>query len=204
MSIRNYAQEVYRSDSLEPLVNTPRQRFNFNVEISTVDALPVLFERVKSASVPGFNFDTQLVNQYNRKRVVQSKVNYEPIVITFYDTFDNSFHNLLKRYMRHYYHSTDGIDVIKDMAAAVSVDLMTNPYGYTLVDDSSERYFLDNIKIRQFGMAGESRLTVAKKCLITDIRADTLDYSDSNPVEFTVTFQPEVVQSSNTPDRNTI
>jgi hypothetical protein len=43
---------------------------------------------VKSVKLPTFNIEVQEMNQYNRKRLIQSKIKYQPIDITFHD--DNS------------------------------------------------------------------------------------------------------------------
>ena len=43
---------------------------------------------VKSIKLPTFNMEVQELNQYNRKRLIQSKIKYQPIDITFHD--DNS------------------------------------------------------------------------------------------------------------------
>jgi len=40
---------------------------------------------VKSVKLPTFNMDVQEMNQYNRKRLIQSKIKYQPIDITFHD-----------------------------------------------------------------------------------------------------------------------
>lgn len=40
---------------------------------------------VKTAELPKFNFDTVTKNQYNRKKIVYTKINYDPINITMHD-----------------------------------------------------------------------------------------------------------------------
>lgn len=40
---------------------------------------------VKTAKLPNYTFDTHTMNQYNRKRIVQTKIKYDPIDITFHD-----------------------------------------------------------------------------------------------------------------------
>ena len=66
---------------------------------------------VKSVSLPSFTFATHELNQYNRKRIVQTKIKYEPISIKFHD--DNGtaqpeaaggiIHQLWKAYYTYYY-----------------------------------------------------------------------------------------------------
>jgi hypothetical protein len=40
---------------------------------------------VKSVKLPSYSFDTHTMNQYNRKRIVQTKIKYDAIDITFHD-----------------------------------------------------------------------------------------------------------------------
>lgn len=40
---------------------------------------------VKTAELPKFNFDTVTKNQYNRKKIVYTKINYDPINLTLHD-----------------------------------------------------------------------------------------------------------------------
>ena len=66
---------------------------------------------VKSVSLPSFTFATHELNQYNRKRIVQTKIKYEPISIKFHDdngTADGRaaggiIHQLWKAYYTYYY-----------------------------------------------------------------------------------------------------
>lgn len=54
---------------------------------------------VKSIQLPKYSFDVHTLNQYNRKRVVQTKLKYDPINISFHD--DNS--NLIRKLWYNYY-----------------------------------------------------------------------------------------------------
>lgn len=40
---------------------------------------------VKTAELPKFNFDSVTKNQYNRKKIVYTKINYEPVNLTMHD-----------------------------------------------------------------------------------------------------------------------
>jgi hypothetical protein len=58
---------------------------------------------VKKIDLPKFNVTTETLNQYNRKTVVQSKLNYTPISIDFHDDNSDITTNLWTNYYRHYY-----------------------------------------------------------------------------------------------------
>jgi len=190
MAIRNFAQETYRSDAEQ--VRVPRQKFQFTLGFSIYDGTYTIIDRVASVTTPSFNFDTMIANQYNNKRVVQTKMNYSPITISFYDTYDSEWFRILRRYIKHYYNDNLGIEQT-DLHVGVSTinDVLSSDAGYT---PTSDRNFFTDIRIVQPGHNDFIRTTVLKNPLITDIVGDTLDYSDSNPAMLTVTFQPEKVQ----------
>jgi hypothetical protein len=191
MAITNFSQEVFRSDSDQILV--PRQKFNFTLILDRVNQGSIVFHRVSNVTLPSYSVDTTMLNQYNKKRVVQTRINYDPITVTFYDTFDNEWHNLMRDYLSHYFNGGEGIDQRTPLEGSST----TNPnfvtdLGFT---PNVDRYFFPRVKIIQNGYRGQFRETVLINPTILNIQGDTLDYSDSNPVMYTVTFQPESVQT---------
>lgn len=68
---------------------------------------------VKNIQLPKYSFDTQILNQYNRKRVVQTKIKYDPVSITFHDDNGNLLRRMWYTYYTYYYKDatqTDGWD----------------------------------------------------------------------------------------------
>jgi len=63
---------------------------------------------VKSADLPKFKISTETINQYNRKTVVQTKLDYQPISLSFHDDNNNTTTSLWKAYFNYYY--ADGIN----------------------------------------------------------------------------------------------
>ena len=82
--LRNYADIAYSThNDGGPLTAAPRQKFQFVVEFkSTVTTLQDQLDKLKliirTAEMPSFQFDTQVLNQYNRKRVIQTRANFKP------------------------------------------------------------------------------------------------------------------------------
>jgi len=192
MAITNFAQEVFRSDADQSLA--PRQKFNFTLILDQYNRTSTTFTRVASVTAPSYTVDTLIANQYNRKRVIQTRLNYEPITVAFYDTFDNEWHNLQREYLAHYFNGNEGIE---RRTSGLEGESTMNPdfetdLGFT---PNVARYFFPEIKIVQNGYRNQYRTTILKNPTITNIQGDTLDYSDSNPTMFTVTFQPESVQT---------
>ena len=58
---------------------------------------------VKSIKLPTFNMDVQEMNQYNRKRLIQSKIKYQPIEITFHDDNASQITAMWDAYYRYNY-----------------------------------------------------------------------------------------------------
>lgn len=194
MAIRNFASESFGSTGAGTLI--PRQKFHFTLVLMMADQA-VQFTRVSTATQASYSFDTQIANQYNKKRVVQTKVNYDPITIQFYDTHDNQWHNIWRRYMAFYYNNNIGIEgQTSTEGNETAIPFFETEMGFT---PNTSRYFFPQISIIQngHGWIDQHRETRLINPMITDMRGDTLDYSDSQPVQYSVTFQPESVQSFN-------
>ena len=58
---------------------------------------------VKAADLPKFAVQTETVNQYNRKTVIQKGITYNPCSLTLHDDQSNVVHNLWLNYYRYYY-----------------------------------------------------------------------------------------------------
>lgn len=203
MSIRNYATEAYGTDAVGFLDALPRQRFNFTLSITVADGgAPIVFTRIQDLTIPGYTMDTQIVNQYNKKRVVQTKLNYGALTVNFYDTFDNQFHNVLERYMANYYNSGEGIGRFNQPGITDTpiADIQQIVMGLSI---NGDRYFVPEIAITQTGIAGDSqyRKTVLKNCMLTSVTGDTLSYSDSGMVLWNTTWQPESIHVESVPNR---
>ena len=116
--LRDYthASKTFRSNGYQ---YAPKLKFLFHVyfDINTsayaqnVNTNANFGLLVKSVSLPSFTFATHELNQYNRKRIVQTKIKYEPISIKFHDdngTADGRaaggiIHQLWKAYYTYYY-----------------------------------------------------------------------------------------------------
>ena len=59
--------------------------------------------RAQTAELPGHTNDVQIMNQYNRKRVITTAVNYNPITLVFHDTVDSKVENLIRAYNLYYF-----------------------------------------------------------------------------------------------------
>ena len=83
--------------------------FNLNTNIPAVANLisggksSTIGLTVKSAQLPGYTIDVATMNQYNRKRLVQTKINYNPAQIVFNDDHSDLVRNMWYQYYQYYY-----------------------------------------------------------------------------------------------------
>lgn len=61
---------------------------------------------VKTIDLPKFNIETETLNQYNKKTIIQKKITYVPVSMSFHDDMANSTTDLWKHYYRYYYADT--------------------------------------------------------------------------------------------------
>jgi len=94
----------------------PRNKFlfhvYFNINTSEVPTLAAVFPEgdksslsllVKTIQLPSFSIDTETLNQYNRKRVIQKKINYQPVQVEFHDDGGDLSRNMWYNYYSYYY-----------------------------------------------------------------------------------------------------
>lgn len=105
----SHASEIFRTNNYRL---APKYKFLFHVyfEINRSaiqfpidgldDNVSIL---VKTIKLPSFTVVQQDLNQYNRKRVVQTKIRYDNIDITWHDDHSNVMRNLWYNYYTYYY-----------------------------------------------------------------------------------------------------
>jgi hypothetical protein len=58
---------------------------------------------VKTVDLPKYSIDTAALNQYNRTRIVQTKIHYDPVTITFHDDGGDNIREMWYQYYSYYY-----------------------------------------------------------------------------------------------------
>jgi len=66
---------------------------------------------VKTVQLPKFTVDVATMNQYNRKRLVQTKIKYDPISITFHDDNSGLIRKLWYTYYTYYFKDSTQMDL---------------------------------------------------------------------------------------------
>lgn len=94
----------------------PRYKFlfhvYFNINTGQIPALKQVFGEgdqytvgmmVKTIQTPGIEFSTETLNQYNRKRLVQTGLKYKPVQVEMHDDQGDLVRNMLYNYYSYYY-----------------------------------------------------------------------------------------------------
>lgn len=150
--------------------------------------------RVKTFDKPKYSVQTETLNSYNKKRVIQNRVEYQPVSIRFYDTLDDAAVMMIHDYMTFYY-----ADFRKPTSSVWKHDqtdetVYGGDWGFAPAPMSPEdSCFFERIEIYTFGGGLYSRYDLVRP-KISSVEPDILDYSDTNSTaEIGITVQPEGV-----------
>ena len=108
-----HASKTFRSDNY---AFAPKFKFLFHVYFDiNKDYIPSAATwptdanfglAVKSVQLPKYTVDLTTLNQYNRKRVVQTKLKYDPINIVFHDDNKGLMNQLWYTYYTYYFNGS--------------------------------------------------------------------------------------------------
>lgn len=224
--LRDYqhASKIFRTDLYR---NAPKFKFLFHVYF---DINPNAYSQnsstganfgllVKTVKLPGFNIAASDLNQYNRKRLIQTKVRYDPVDITFHDDNGNMITKLWIKYFTYYFYDIKNLQVELGNAAATEPALagetsynvrtqyydIVNPtpttWSWGFNGDTREPYgsgsmkppFFRNITI--YGLEGNNFTAYTLiNPIITRFNHDTYNYSDgAGTMEHSMTVNYETV-----------
>ena len=234
--LRDYthASKTFRSNNYEL---TPRTKFLFqcffNVNIGQIPALAGAFQNndlasvglmVKTTDLPSYQITHDTLNQYNRKRIIQTKINYQPVTITLHDDQSDLIRNLWYNYYTYYY--KDSIYPYNNVPAQAGTSgrnaVMPTGFGYNTSDTYSGRQttdwgyigegyadsspgtatgdnkgkprFFNDITIYGLAQKRYASYTLINP-IITDWKSDQYDYSQGNgTMSHTLTVAYETVK----------
>lgn len=164
-SLRDYthASKVFTTNAYEL---KPRFKFLFHVSFTlNVQEIPALRGAfgndeifslsylVKTVDLPKYTIDTETLNQYNRKRVIQKKINYDPVNITFHDDSGDISRNLWYNYMSYYYKDPTQQYLAPNVTnGSIGQDANRQAgFGYNARD-----IYANNRQVNDWGYVGES------------------------------------------------
>jgi len=158
-----HASKVFRTNAYEL---KPRFKFlfhvSFTINTAQIPALNGIFASddvtnlsyvVKTVNLPTYSIDTATMNQYNRKRLIQTKIKYNPVTITFHDDGGDNVRNMWYNYYAYYYKDASqkyGSDSNTNGSAGASQNQQTGFGGW------ERDIYSENRQVNDWGYIGES------------------------------------------------
>jgi hypothetical protein len=154
-----HAQRLYVDNAFRL---APKVKFlyfvNFNFTDSVIRAFPKMAQRhraemnmlCKQIDLPQYTATVDTKNQYNRKKNIQTRIDYSPVNIIMHDDNMGITNSLMQAYYRYYYRDGN----ISDISATYdprSTYKESNGRGYRFgLDNDKLEPFFKNIKLYQF------------------------------------------------------
>lgn len=187
-----HASRLFVSDAMRL---APKSKFlyhvNFNVNSTAGSILPDFTRKhvnevgmlVKRADLPKFSASVVTKNKYNRKKNIQTNIQYDPITITFHDDNLGITSVLLEAYYRYYFaDGNQGWDrgraaYKRGQQDATYKGSLDNGWKFGLDNNNPGFPFFDDITITQFARKKFTSFTLVNP-IITNWQHDTVDASD--------------------------
>ena len=200
-----HASRLYVSDTQK---HAPKVSFLYHVTFYLTDQAKSVIPQidrytheigmlVKQADLPKFQAQTEVKNKYNRKKNVQSRIDYQPVSMTFHDDNYGATTALLEAYFKYYY--GDGKHSVNSGAYG---NRSTGDTTYQGSIPNSKKFGLDNsqpnvpffhkIEIAQMARKSYTKFTLVNP-IITDWSHDTVENGASNPLENRITIAYDTV-----------
>ena len=147
---------------------------------------------VKSLNLPAYSANISTVQQYNRKKNIQTRIDYEPVTFTFHDDMAGHTKDMLKEYYNFYFRDgtkQPGVDFDPLDKFAGSVP----SYG---LDNNFSKPFFKEIKIFQLSKQEWNSYTLINPMIQRWEHSD-LSYGDSGATENRLTVMYESVLYDN-------
>lgn len=180
---------------LKNLGNTSRQNISF---------------KIKTVDKPKIDLTTVEMNQYNRKRLIYTKTEYQPFTIKLHDSVDGSIVQLWKDYFTYYFADSRPKTLINmgsitnGPAAPTSGDSSTTwGTGWGLSPIAEDTNFFTRLNLYSLfggapigtsGGTGQYQLTSYLNPRITAIDFESYDSTSSDTEEVNITFKYEAVE----------
>jgi hypothetical protein len=166
-TLRDYthASRVFTTNSYEL---KPRFKFLFHVSFTiNVAEIPYLRSAgvfgndeiaqlsllVKTVDLPKYNIQTETLNQYNRKRVVQTNLEYQPVTITFHDDGGDNARKMWYYYYTYYYKDATHQYLAPNVTNGNNGDNANRQAGFGY---NTRDIYSDVLQVKDWGYVGET------------------------------------------------
>lgn len=202
------AYEIYGQNHTAIYVNNPLVGFEYFVQINfngnlgpyvrqylNSTQMKGLNPLIKRVDMPSFKIDTDDINEYNRHRVSQSRMNFDPIKLVIHDVADGKALRFWAMYYEYYF--KDGLYeyTAKDWTNPNPPDFIetrSDLFGYHIEEVKQLRYLITSIDIYRIH-AGRYDRTELINPRITAFNQSELSYESGETLECEFTFQYENV-----------
>jgi hypothetical protein len=146
---------------------------------------------VKTAELPKFNIQTESLNQYNRRKVTQVKIDYQPVTITFHEDNFNVVRMLWESYYSYYFADNDAAKIYGNYnrTAMLNGNFIKTPYGF---DNGSHVPFFNNISIYLMARHSYNMVKLINP-VIVQFTHDTMNYAESSTAQNSMQLAYEAV-----------
>ncbi len=155
---------------------------------------------IRTASLPEVKFKTDVKNQYNRKKIINTGVDYSPVSIKLLDHAWNKSLDLIMRYYAYNYmnvrnFSTDRNELkyqLSSNAENINSSFKTESFNSNLTgyNINTTRYFFERIDYVLYSGQKAVQYSIFNPVL-SGFTTGEIDYSSSDPLEFDLTFDYE-------------
>lgn len=180
-----------------------RLKFHFKVEIFSAQYTAqlqtparLMFDAVRTIELPKYSVETEVANAWNVRQPIPTKINFEPLSISFNDTLDNRFQTFIRNYM----------NIISGNFAPQTKSMRKgfDDFGIKMLETGKDCP-IDKIVITRFYGADADRENLQTPSVVTlwrpkivDVQHDTLDYSASEAITWQISLRYESVTYSET------
>jgi hypothetical protein len=169
---------------------------NPNLNRLTNEAILEAGMLVKSAQLPKFTVDNKVYNAYNRPNIVQTKLKYDPITITFHDDSADVIRYFWWNYYQHYYRDSDHTPQTFNQPSKYS-DRQTQNWGYSPAaysnTEGSVERMLNSIRVYSMHQRKFTEYTLINPTITSFKFGDHENNANNNTMEITMTVAYEAV-----------
>jgi len=167
-------------------VMTPKHGFNFHARLNfnppgqsqNGEQSKTISVLVKNVELPKFNLQTQILNKYNKKEVIHTKIDYDPINLTFHDDKKNTIRDLWLAYNNYYFADASVTPEAWGQDDTYLQDRLFNRYG---LDNNQDEKLIKSLDVYSMGNHVYTKYSFINP-LIASFNFDTHDYSEGSKV----------------------
>jgi len=158
---------------------------------------------VRTADMPQIEFKTQTLNEYNRKKIVNTGVEYQPVTIRVVDTASNAWLTILMKYFSYHYMNprnkgNQGDRDMDNMSNITGAEMIASQFGAGSPFDSNKAgyninynpHFFERIDYVLYHAQKGTQYSLFNP-VMTGFTHSPIDYASNELMEFTMTFQYE-------------